>query len=287
MVLLVFWFLLLGSSSTQSKRYTVIVKTSNELGSGTDATVKIKIKGTRLNLAARELKGSFERRRPPEVFQFSDWDLGYVMGLDVYRGNQGRFPDWNLDYIIIKIAGAKDAVFNHGGREIHHGWTKLTLSCNDGNVINSQGYCDVADVDECKKPYTCISPAKCENTVGSYKCHCPKGYVLKPGTNNQCQDVNECLRRGPCNYRRSTCQNIPGDYRCNCKAGYRNKDTKTCININECTMGIDSCDKTSSDCIDSDGTFWCRCKKGYYQGANNKLCVGACTDLTLEMMVYP
>ncbi|CAH3039169.1 unnamed protein product [Porites lobata] len=220
MLLLVFWFLLLSSSSTQSKRYTVIVKTSNEFGSGTDATVKIKIKGTRLNLAARELKGSFERRRPPEVFQFSDCDIGYVRGLDVYRGNQ------------------------------------------------------VADVDECKKPYTCISPAKCENTVGSYKCHCPKGYVLKPGTNNQCQDVNECLRRGPCDYRRSTCQNIPGDYRCNCKAGYRNKDAKTCININECTMGIDSCDKTSSDCIDSDGTFWCRCKKGYYQKvANNKLCV--------------
>lgn len=43
--------------------YKVIVKTSNEFGSGTDATVKIKIKGTRLNLAARELKGSFERRR--------------------------------------------------------------------------------------------------------------------------------------------------------------------------------------------------------------------------------
>ena len=28
--------------------------------------------------------------------------------------------------IVIKIAGAKDAVFNYGGREIHYGWTKLT-----------------------------------------------------------------------------------------------------------------------------------------------------------------
>ena len=44
--------------------------------------------------------------------------------------------------------------------------------------------------------------------------------------------------------------------------------------INECTRGIDSCDKTSSYCTDTDGNFWCRCKTGYNQGANNKLCVG-------------
>ena len=44
--------------------------------------------------------------------------------------------------------------------------------------------------------------------------------------------------------------------------------------INECTRGIDSCDKTSSYCTDKDGDFWCRCKTGYNQGANDKLCVG-------------
>ena len=44
--------------------------------------------------------------------------------------------------------------------------------------------------------------------------------------------------------------------------------------INECTRGIDSCNKTSSYCTDKDGDFWCRCKTGYNQGANNKVCVG-------------
>ena len=56
------------------------------------------------------------------------------------------------------------------------------------------------------------------------------------------------------------------------------------LDINECAMGIDSCDKTSSDCIDSDGTFWCRCKKSYYQGANNKLCVGKLLQMSICCM---
>ena len=44
-------------------------------------------------------------------------------------------------------------------------------------------------VDECQNPNTCISPATCENTVESYKCHCPIGYTKKPGSNNECQGM--------------------------------------------------------------------------------------------------
>ena len=44
-------------------------------------------------------------------------------------------------------------------------------------------------VDECQNPNTCISPATCENTVESYKCHCPTGYTKKPGSNNECQGM--------------------------------------------------------------------------------------------------
>ena len=40
--------------------YTVIVQTADKLGAGTDATVKIKVEGTKGN-AERNLGGSFER----------------------------------------------------------------------------------------------------------------------------------------------------------------------------------------------------------------------------------
>lgn len=40
--------------------YTVIVQTADKLGAGTDATVKIKVEGTKGN-AERNLEGSFER----------------------------------------------------------------------------------------------------------------------------------------------------------------------------------------------------------------------------------
>ncbi|XP_073253383.1 adhesion G protein-coupled receptor E2-like [Porites lutea] len=113
---------------------------------------------------------------------------------------------------------------------------------------------------------------KKENTVGSYKCNCPSGYIQKPGANNQCQDIDECSK-GYCDLLRSTCVNLQGSYRCDCKSGYENITPKICININECTRGIDSCDKRSSYCTDADGDFLCRCKTGYNQGANNKLCV--------------
>ena len=44
--------------------------------------------------------------------------------------------------------------------------------------------------------------------------------------------------------------------------------------VNECSKGIDSCNKTSSDCVDAEGSYRCSCKPGYNQGANNKICVG-------------
>lgn len=40
--------------------YTVIVQTADKWGAGTDATVKIKVEGTK-GIAERNLEGSFER----------------------------------------------------------------------------------------------------------------------------------------------------------------------------------------------------------------------------------
>ena len=40
--------------------YTVIVQTADKLGAGTDATVKIKVEGTK-GIAERNLEGNFEQ----------------------------------------------------------------------------------------------------------------------------------------------------------------------------------------------------------------------------------
>uniref|UniRef100_A0A8C8YRY0 Adhesion G protein-coupled receptor E5 n=1 Tax=Prolemur simus TaxID=1328070 RepID=A0A8C8YRY0_PROSS len=48
------------------------------------------------------------------------------------------------------------------------------------------------DVDECQQsPRVCKSYGICSNTLGSYTCHCPPGFVLKP------EDPKLCAGRGP------------------------------------------------------------------------------------------
>ena len=37
--------------------------------------------------------------------------------------------------------------------------------------------CPLADIDECAFPGRCPHPSKCRNTIGGYKCECPKGFV--------------------------------------------------------------------------------------------------------------
>ena len=54
------------------------------------------------------------------------------------------------------------------------------------------------DVNECiEQPGVCISPAQCINTLGSFKCMCPRGFQLDH-TGNQCVDNDECLDDSRC-----------------------------------------------------------------------------------------
>ena len=50
--------------------------------------------------------------------------------------------------------------------------------------------------------------------------------------------------------------------------------------INECSLGTDSCDKSISTCHDVGGTYFCVCKDGYTQGANNRICQRKLTSMT-------
>ena len=57
------------------------------------------------------------------------------------------------------------------------------------------------------------------------------------------------------------CVNKVGTYGCQCLAGY-DGDGKTCINRDECALGVDSCD-SNAQCFDTDGSFTCACNAGY------------------------
>lgn len=43
----------------------------------------------------------------------------------------------------------------------------------------------------------CLSPAQCINTLGSFKCLCPRGFQLDQ-TGTQCLDTDECIDDGRC-----------------------------------------------------------------------------------------
>jgi len=205
--------------AVDSKDYTVIVKTAADMRAGTDAQIKIRLHGT-IRTTERALSGSFERD-DTDTIHFQDWDIGYVRGMEIKRNSDGFFPDWKLDYVKVRIAGAADSIFNKNDW-IGTSWTSLPLSCTGGHVVNSQGYCDVADVNECEVSNPCIPPATCENTIGSYICRCPSGYVVKSGSKTECQDVDECQSSSSC-ASPSVCFNTAGSYYCQCPDGYVKK----------------------------------------------------------------
>ena len=46
-----------------------------------------------------------------------------------------------------------------------------------------------ADVNECKSPDACGATSVCNNTVGSYRCECPIGFVADSGAQDPLNPV--------------------------------------------------------------------------------------------------
>ena len=46
-----------------------------------------------------------------------------------------------------------------------------------------------ADVNECKSPDSCGASSVCNNTVGSYRCECPIGFVADSGAQDPLNPV--------------------------------------------------------------------------------------------------
>ena len=70
--------------------------------------------------------------------------------------------------------------------------------CADGFALDLNGVCN--NEDECSKgTHNCnpngATPAECTDTIGSFTCSCPVGYVMDP-LSSKCEDINECLQPG-------------------------------------------------------------------------------------------
>ena len=74
------------------------------------------------------------------------------------------------------------------------------------------------DIDECTViPNTCGN-GTCINTFGSYRCRCNYGFQM--GSENTCQDIDECRSRYNGRCRNGRCKNTKGSFTCECTDGY-------------------------------------------------------------------
>ncbi|XP_077179348.1 latent-transforming growth factor beta-binding protein 2 [Paroedura picta] len=80
------------------------------------------------------------------------------------------------------------------------------------------------DIDECANETLCGSHAFCDNTEGSFRCLCDRGYENLP-SGHDCVDVNECeLMVAVCGT--ALCENVEGAFLCLCPSDHEEYDTE-------------------------------------------------------------
>ena len=92
------------------------------------------------------------------------------------------------------------------------------------------GYAETYSPDYCEQINECIHHihqhncinAKCIDEPGSFRCKCRLGYQFVPGSQNECEDIDEC-QMTPCPVN-SDCKNTEGHFECHCKFGYYDKN---------------------------------------------------------------
>ena len=87
--------------------------------------------------------------------------------------------------------------------------------------------------------------AVCDNTYGSFDCHCPEGF--EGDGVKSCENINECDIRNewgylPCSPN-AQCQDFQGTYTCSCYRGFTGAGTHgdPCVDEDECSLGKDNC----------------------------------------------
>ena len=82
----------------------------------------------------------------------------------------------------------------------------------------------------------CGHLAACQNSLGFYKCVCPKGTVQNGNARKRpCSDLDECKTGNACG-EGAVCINTPGSFICHCKQGFKMEGFNKCQDIDECQV---------------------------------------------------
>eukprot|EP00117_Sycon_ciliatum_P008637 scpid11083/ scgid1619/ Fibrillin-2 len=131
---------------------------------------------------------------------------------------------------------------------------------------------DCLDVNECASSGSspCQPFTTCNNTLGSYECHCISGYVLVTAL-DACVNRDECLDGSHDCAANARCTDANGTYGCECLSGFTGTGT-VCSDIDECSAVTIPCvgcsDYTTacgqnSMCFNTVGNFSCQCLSGF------------------------
>ncbi|XP_075750925.1 uncharacterized protein LOC119175044 isoform X6 [Rhipicephalus microplus] len=154
------------------------------------------------------------------------------------------------------------------GQELHNNG-RSCVPVKSGNGGNHERQCDRNN--QCEQ--------LCHMVDSSPVCECHEGYRLRDDLTT-CADIDECSEgRDDCDETREHCMNIPGSFKCilkadnvalpdaggdvpQCEAGFKyNTAIKDCIDVDECSEGLDDCDLDSQSCLNTHGGYQCLSKK--------------------------
>ncbi|KAL3215050.1 hypothetical protein MRX96_006636 [Rhipicephalus microplus] len=154
------------------------------------------------------------------------------------------------------------------GQELHNDG-RSCVPVKSGNGGNHERQCDRNN--QCEQ--------LCHMVDSSPVCECHEGYRLRDDLTT-CADIDECSEgRDDCDETREHCMNIPGSFKCilkadnvalpdaggdvpQCEAGFKyNTAIKDCIDVDECSEGLDDCDLDSQSCLNTHGGYQCLSKK--------------------------
>ncbi|XP_072481778.1 latent-transforming growth factor beta-binding protein 2 isoform X3 [Notamacropus eugenii] len=99
---------------------------------------------------------------------------------------------------------------------------RCILGCQPGFHMTPTGDC--IDIDECANETLCGNHGFCDNTDGSFRCLCDRGYETSP-SGWDCVDVNECeLMVAVCGA--ALCENVEGSFLCLCANDHEEYDAQ-------------------------------------------------------------
>ena len=114
------------------------------------------------------------------------------------------------------------------------------------------------DIDECIGAHDCHGNSTCNNTIGSYHCHCESGLY---GNGFNCSNVDECNNSNLTScHENARCQDTFGSYLCHCVSGYTGNGDN-CTDFNECDMQNDC--PFDAVCRNTLGSYSCQCQTGF------------------------